>query len=408
MPTVKNFLENYNNTGTKKNLWNAINKYFQVIYEEATPENLNKMAEKYFSEKRDYEQDVQDFVKSLNGMAPLTIKLKLSNIKSFLLENDVELTEKFWKKIRRRIKGSRALTLDRIPTKSEFKQILLHNPIQGKAVFLCLESSGMRIGELLKSNIDDLYLDEEPIRIQIRGEVTKSGNIRHAFFSREAKEALTEWFKVRKEYLEAASAKSHLYKKSVDDTRIFPFDVTTAYSMWKKALHKSGLNGRDKSTNREKLHPHVLRKFFRTRLGAAGLQIDVVEALMGHEGYLTEVYRKYTVQDLAKFYLKGEPALLVFTDTQKVVELHKAIEEKNTQLQVLVNSLASENQNMKNEISDMKSRMKSLSNFEVENLEMKSKVARVELENTETKREMRELSITVKSLIEKMEKLLEG
>jgi len=128
---------------------------------------------------------------------------------------------------------------------------------------------------------------------------------------------------------------------------------------------------------------------------------------MGHEGYLTEVYRKYTVEDLAKFYLKGEPVLLVFTDTQKVVELHKAIEEKNTQLQVLVNSLASENQNMKDKISSMEDRIKRLSNFEVENLEMKSKVARVELENTETKKEMQELSLTVRSLVKKLEKLTE-
>ena len=31
----------------------------------------------------------------------------------------------------------------------------------------------------------------------------------------------------------------------------------------------------------------MLRKFFRTRLGAV-IPVDVVEALMGHEGYLTE------------------------------------------------------------------------------------------------------------------------
>ena len=139
-----------------------------------------------------------------------------------------------------------------------------------------------------------------------------------------------------------------------------------------------------------------MRKFFRTRLGAV-IPVDVVEALMGHEGYLTEVYRKYTVDDLAKFYLKGEHALLVFTDTQKVVELHKAIEEKNTQLQVLVNSLASENQSIKGKVAK----------FETENLEMKSKIARIDLENTETKKEMRQLGLTVKSLIEKLENLTE-
>ena len=268
--------------------------------------------------------------------------------------------------VNRKIKGSRALTLDRIPTTSELKKILTHMPIQGKALYLILESSGMRIGELLKSNIDDLYLKEEPARIQIRGEITKTGNRRHAFFSSEAKEALTEWLKVREYYLKAAIGKSHLYDKVSDDPRVFPFNSSTAYCLWKNALHKSGLNGRDKSTNREKLHPHVLRKFFRTRLPSV-IPVDVVEALMGHEGYLTEVYRKYSIEDLAKFYLKGEPALMVFTDTQKVVELHKAIEEKNTQLQVLVNSLASENQNMKTEIFSMKDKF---SNVESENMEL--------------------------------------
>ncbi|MCK4885042.1 tyrosine-type recombinase/integrase [Candidatus Bathyarchaeota archaeon] len=404
MNKVKEFLDNYDAPQTKRNFETSITQFFESVYGKKSIKNLEETVEIYFAESRNAAQDIKKFLKSLNGLAPLTIKLKVSNIKIFLLENDVELPQKFWKRLSRLIKGSRALTLDRIPTNDEFKKILSHVPIQGKALCLILESSGMRIGELLKSNIEDLYLNEEPARIQIRGENTKTGNSRHAFFSREAKEALVEWLKVRDGYLAAAVGKSHIYKKRLEDSRVFPFDPSTAYSIWKKALHKSGLNGKDKSTGREKIHPHVLRKLFRTRLGAV-IPVDVVEALMGHEGYLTEVYRKYTVQDLAKFYLKGEAALLVFTDTQKVVELHKAIEEKNTQLQVLVNSLASENQNMKNEIFEMKDGMKRLGNFEVENLEIKSKVARVELENTETKKEMRELSLTVKSLIEKLEKL---
>ena len=392
MSKVKNFLTSYENEGTRRNLSNTIRLFFESIYKEVTPENLDEMAEKYFSEKRDYEKDIRNFSSSLNGSAPLTIRLKLSSLKTFLIDNEVELSLKFWRMTNRKIKGSRALTLDRIPTITELKQILMHMPIQGKALYLILESSGMRIGELLKSNIDDLYLKEEPSRIQIRGEITKTGNSRHAFFSSEAKEALTEWLKVREDYLKAAIGKSHLYNKVSDDPRLFPFNSSTAYCIWKNALHKAGLNGRDKSTSREVLHPHVLRKFFRTQLGSV-ITVDIIEALMGHEGYLTEVYRKYSLKDLAKFYLEGEPALMVFTDTQKVVELQKVIEEKNTRLQVLVNSLAIENQSMKNEMFEMKDGIKKLANLENE--------------NAETKKEMRELSLTVKSLIEKLEKLTE-
>jgi integrase len=365
---VKNFLSNYPNYNTKRNMRNAITNYFEAMYGEMKRKQLDTLAEKYFSEDRDYEKDVEAFLKHLNGAAPLTIKLKISNVKTFLLENDVELPQKFWRKINRRIKGSRALTLDRIPTSDEMKKLLLHMPIHGKATFLTLESSGMRIGELLKSHIDDLYLNEDPGRIQLRGEITKTGNPRHAFFSREAKEALIEWLKVREDYLKSAVGKSHLYDKNVKDLRIFPFDPTTAYSIWKKALHKSGLNGKDKSTGREKIHPHTLRKFFRTRLGAAGIPVDVVEALMGHEGYLTEVYRRYTLEDLKKFYLKGESALLVFTEAQEVTKLRKEVEERNKSLQTNFIELSTKNLNLENKLARM----------EKENLDLKDRMEKTE------------------------------
>jgi len=373
MNKVKNFLDNYPNHSTNRNMRIAITNFFNAVYGEAKREQLDALAERYFREERDYEEDTQKFMKSLNGAAPLTIKLKVSNVKTFLLENDIELPQKFWNKINRRIKGSRALTLDRIPTNTELKQLLLHMPIQGKAAYLCLESSGMRIGELLKSNIDDLYLNEDPARIQVRGEVTKTGNSRHAFFSREAQEALVEWLKVREEYLRAAVAKSHLYKKSLEDKRVFPFDPRTAYSIWTKALHNSGLNGKDKSTGREKIHPHTLRKFFRTRLGATGIPVDVIEALMGHEGYLTEVYRRYTLEDLRKFYLQGESALLVFTDAAEVTKLRQEVEEHAHKIQ--------------KEVDERNRSLQSLVNgLTTENLELKSRMSRVELDNTEMKR----------------------
>jgi len=52
--------------------------------------------------------------------------------------------------------------------------------------------------------------------------------------------------------------------------------------------------------------------------------------------------------------------------------------------------------------------MKSLSNFEVENLELKRKGARVELESVEMKNEMHELSLTVKALVESLKNNSDG
>ena len=66
-----------------------------------------------------------------------------------------------------------------------------------------------------------------------------------------------------------------------------------------------------------------------------------------------------------------------------------------------MNSLASENQGMKNEIFEMKDRMKKLSNVENELETLKKN-------DSKTKEEMRQLSLKFNSIVEKLEKLLEG
>jgi hypothetical protein len=53
---------------------------------------------------------------------------------------------------------------------------------------------------------------------------------------------------------------------------------------------------------------------------------------MGHEGYLTEVYRKYSFEDLGKFYQQGEHTLIVFGSGEDVNKLREEISEKNKEL----------------------------------------------------------------------------
>ena len=93
----------------------------------------------------------------------------ITAVKSFLIENDFELSDRFWKRLGKRVKGSRALTLDKVPSNEELRKILSHMNIQGKALFVILASSGMRIGECLKLKLSDLE-DGSPYRIKIRGE----------------------------------------------------------------------------------------------------------------------------------------------------------------------------------------------------------------------------------------------
>jgi hypothetical protein len=78
-------------------------------------------------------------------------------------------------------------------------------------------------------------------------------------------------------------------------------------------------------TKRRKFHPHSLRKFFRTKLAGTGVPVDLVHAFMRHEGYLDE-YRRYTKEELVRWYLKGMSAVTIFGDggsTKAELSLHK-------------------------------------------------------------------------------------
>ncbi|MBS7619781.1 tyrosine-type recombinase/integrase [Candidatus Bathyarchaeota archaeon] len=196
------YLEQYQSHSTRKNSTSSLREFFKSIYGEAS--DLEGLAQRYFSEGRDYKKDMEGFFISLNGRPPKTIKLRMSNIRTFLSENNVELEAKFWRRLTGRIKGNRALTLDRIPTPQQLKEIMHHLPVQGKALFLVLASSGMRIGEALQLTVNDVELDKDPAVVRIRGDYTKSGNSRIAFISKEAKESLQEYLKIRDKAIEAS------------------------------------------------------------------------------------------------------------------------------------------------------------------------------------------------------------
>ena len=364
MSRLGKFFETFSSAGTVHTYSWCLTGFFGSVYGKG---DLESQAERYFQEARNREEDVRAFFAKVKDKPPKSVSLYLTAVRSLFTEENVELPSTFWKRLRGRKKGTRALTLDKVPSNAELKMILAYMPINGRALYLVLASSGMRIGEALSLNLGDIDLTADPVKIRLNGETTKTGNSRITFTSNEAKEALEEWLKVRDQYLVEASAKSKPrahYKaefngKDVEDDRIFPFEDNTAYAVWNNALKKAGFLEKDRSTNRHTIHPHVLRKFFRTRLGGV-IPVDVAEALMGHEGYLTEVYRRYGEEDLAKFYKTGEGSLLVFSNGVEVSKLRFEVEEKNKQLQTIVNSIVSENIALKQRVDRLGTRNEDL------------------------------------------------
>jgi integrase len=357
---------------TKETYSGALKNFFKSIG--FGGDNLNETVNQYFSEQRDYGEDLKQFLQTVNERPPKTQHLYLSTMRTFFVENEVELPSKYWRTTRRRIRGSRARTMDKVPVNGNLKKIIMHMPVHGKALYLMLASSGMRIGEALSLETDDVYLDEKPVRVNIRGEHTKSGNPRVTFISSETKEFLEEYLKYRNNYI---TSKRTRYEKVTEDQRLFPFTSTTALVIWQTAIDKSGFNERDKSTNLHVYHPHTLRKFFRSRMSTV-IHIDIVEELMGHEGYLTNEYRRHTTEELAEAYLKGESSVTVFGYPDKVKELEEKLDTKDKEVRAIISGLVTENMALKQRINVVEGNWKK---FEVIYQDLVKKVGEIEAQN---------------------------
>jgi len=347
---IEDFLGSYNFAETTKNHYRSnLKKYFEF---------LNVDPDTYFEKDQNYKEDVLSFARSLNDRAPLTIKCNLNSVKQFLSEYDVELKPKIWRNIRNRGRRYRPITENKIPTNEELKQILQHGDIKARALFLVLNSSGMRIGEATKITWDDI--DFKTRKISIKAGYTKTDNSRYTFISGEALDALIEWKKNIKNYHKNKEKKSWYYRKSLNEkniikyyNRVFPFCEDTARFMWNNLLNKAGkpLNRRDPITKRYIYHLHTLRKFFSTRLKISKMPNDMVERLMGHEEKYHGAYNNFSDEELYKFYNEHSSCLSVFSDRRKINDIVESkLQEQNT----AISSLVSKNKDLNEEMETLR------------------------------------------------------
>jgi len=296
---------------------------------------INQNPETYFKKKRDYKKDIDKWWDQHLNEVPKTRHTKLAILRGFLDYNKIVFPKTDWLKLRRKKKGTRAATLDRVPTQAEFKSMLMHGDVKDKALFLFLSSSGMRIDETLKLKESMIELKHDPPLIKIPGNIAKTGDPRITFITQETKGYLEEWLKLRQSYIKTAIRKTkHLCDKPLHDDRVFPFSYDVAWTRWNYLLKKAGLNEKDPTTNRYVLHIHCLRKFFMSQMK---LEVPVVipEALAGHEEYLDEAYRRFTREQLGEYYKKAEARLNILESVPDLSGVHEDLKEKDKEIQEL-------------------------------------------------------------------------
>jgi integrase/recombinase XerD len=145
------------------------------------------------------------------------------------------------------------------------------NKTRDKAMILLLLRTGMRIGELLKTTMQDISLQGQLIRIY---ESEKTGTGRVVFFSNDAAQALYQWL-MKRDYW-----KKHLFHGPRDKA----ISYEAARARFKKYVAKAGLSHKG-------ITLHCLRHTYATSLLNAGMHIEVLRDLLGHHSL--EQTRRY-------------------------------------------------------------------------------------------------------------------
>jgi integrase len=351
--SIVSFISSYPNKNTKFSYQAALLNFSEQIVGIKKREKIKVKDEelKVFDEEmlaylnkgksqEDYFKDVQKFAVWLNCKTPKTADANMSVIKEFFLTNGIELTRQQQKEIRRAMPKGGALTIENELDVDTFKSILEHCDINGRALFLALKGSGMRVDECLHIKLDELDIKSNPARTTLRAEYTKTKKQRLVLFDQEATNAIKEWLKVRDNYLKAAVNKNmglvnagRAKEKNIDDKRLFPFSTSVAQQMWTIAVKNAGLEEKDEVTGRNKLHIHQTRKFFLSQLKLS-CPPEIVEGLAGHSGgYLEESYRRHPLKQVIDYFLKHQRQLYLNLPKEDIEKLETEFNLKHDKLE---------------------------------------------------------------------------
>ena len=343
------FLELYSSKNSKNVYRAGIIKFLEFVYNRKKKKGkivneemkeFEELAEQYFDENRNYGEDLVKFASFLakQNVPPKTSSAYVSAVKEWFLWNNLELSQRTMKEVRHKLPKGGVRTEEEEMTKEKLRKILNCCDLSGRALFLLLATTGMRLGEALALELDDLKLDENPPRVIIRGENTKTGEMREVFLTQEAKEILLQWLSVRDKFLRESYEKVKNFMKigktpiDLRDRRVFPFSKSKVERLWHEVLEKAELLRKDKSTGRATIVIHSLRKYFRTRLAKARVPAEMIDALMGHSrSSLRQVYTKFSPEEVIEMWKKAEIELTVF-GSPEAEELRKKLKEKEEEL----------------------------------------------------------------------------
>jgi site-specific recombinase XerD len=220
------------------------------------------------------------------GMMLSTVRTKLHCVNAFL-GHAIDAGIVSAAVLARRIRLRKPETLPRAMDPDDVKQLLsvIDNP-RDLAMIMVLLRTGMRIGELLNTKMQDLHIKDRKIDIY-EGEKNRLGRV--VYLSDDAMVTLKAWLKlrdVRREFLFYAKGRRSM-------------SYSTAHLIFERCLTKAGLIHKGHSL-------HALRHTFASELLNAGMRIECRQPLMGHTSLdMTRRYARLTDKTREEEYFRA-------------------------------------------------------------------------------------------------------
>ena len=163
----------------------------------------------------------------------------------------------------RKIQIKLSESLPRAIEPSEVKRLLsIIDRVRDRALLLLLLRTGMRIGELLGTKVDEVQMQDKKIIVY---QAQKTGTGRVVYFSDDAKDALERWCKERNPDAEVLFYGYGLRRLTYGGAR----------EIFLKYLRRAGLEDKGHSL-------HCLRHTFASELLNAGMRLECLQKLLGH------------------------------------------------------------------------------------------------------------------------------
>jgi len=281
---------------TKKTYLQGL-KYFMKAFE---IDDLDRFVQEIKSGKISADEVYKEWIITLNssGFAPKSINAWRSALRKLFEANDIEIKKRIAMKVY-------TINESVLPSKEELRKVLEVCDLRARTIILILASSGLRPSELIELRLKDIDLDKDPAVIRVRGLTAKERKPRITFMSDEAKTSLKLYLEKRKQMGHELNPDSPVIATDGGNKMSYGNLYLILSNAFKLISKKEG--------KRYVLHPHVLRKWFKTQLIASGIPGPIADRLCGHSRYLANEYELYTENILREWYLKAMPNLRILS-----------------------------------------------------------------------------------------------